>query len=214
MNTVFDTDSDASVNSVTFNFPDFASPEITFSITASPELAFSSPDADSSDDNESIVIPFSDDDNVSAPQPQPAQLQPRTIPVEKWTHLIHDSPEAASSFNAASSGTTSSPEITFSITASPEPASLDDNESIVIPFPDDDNVSAPQLQPVQSYPAQPQPRTIPVEEWTHLIHDSPEECIRCCKAGENKQYVRRSYRPRKASNWIFLYRIQRNEGNG
>ena len=106
------------------------------------------------------------------------------------------------------------PEITFSITASPEPASLDDNESIVIPFPDDDNVSAPQLQPVQSYPAQPQPRTIPVEEWTHLIHDSPEECIRCCKAEENKQYVRRIYRPRKASNWIFLYRIQRNEGNG
>ena len=131
MNTVFDTDSDASVNSVTFNFPDFATPEITFSITASPE-----------------------------------------------------------------------------------PASLDDNESIVIPFPDDDNVSAPQLQPVQSYPAQPQPRTIPVEEWTHLIHDSPEECIRCCKAGENKQYVRRSYRPRTVSNWIFLYRIQRNEGNG
>lgn len=138
MNTVFDTDSDASVNSVTFNFPDFATPEITFSITASPELAFSSPDADSSDDNESIVIPF----------------------------------------------------------------------------PDDDNVSAPQLQPVQSYPAQPQPRTIPVEKWTHLIHDSPEECIRCCKAEENKQYVRRSYRPRMVSNWIFLYRIQRNEGNG
>ena len=136
MNTVFDTDSDASVNSVTFNFPDFATPEITFSITASPEPA-------SLDDNESIVIPFSDDDNVSAPQLQPAQLQP-----------------------------------------------------------------------VQSYPAQSQPRTIPVEEWTHLIHDSPEECIRCCKAEENKQYVRRSYRPRKASNWIFLYRIQRNEGNG
>ena len=192
MNTVFDTDSDASVNSVTFNFPDFATPEITFSITASPELAFSSPDADSSDDNESIVIPFSDDDNVSAPQPQPAQLQPRTIPVEKWTLLIHDSPEAASSFNAASSGTTSSPEITFSITASPEPASLDDNESIVIPFPDDDNVSAPQLQPVQSYPAQPQPRTIPVEEWTHLIHDSPEECIRCCNTGEGKVTKQRS----------------------
>ena len=117
----------------------------------------------------------------------------------------------------------SSPEITFSSpdadSSSPDAESPDDNESIIVPFPDDDNVSAPQLQPAQlqpaqSYPAQPQPRTIPVEEWTHLIHDSPEECIRCCKAGENKQYVRRSYRPRKASNWIFLYRIQRNEGNG
>ena len=121
----------------------------------------------------------------------------------------------------------SSPEITFSSpdaesldadSSSPEPASLDDNESIIVPFPDDDNVSAPQPQPpqpqpAQLYPAQPQPRTISVEEWTHLIHDSPEECIRCCKAKENKQYVRRSYRPRKASNWIFLYRIQRNEGN-
>ena len=103
--------------------------------------------------------------------------------------------------------------------SSPDAESPDDNESIIVPFPDDDNVSAPQLQPAQlqpaqSYPAQPQPRTILVEEWTHLIHDSPEECIRCCKAEENKQYVRRSYRPRKASNWIFLYRIQRNEGNG
>ena len=77
----------------------------------------------------------------------------------------------------------SSPEITFS---SPNADSSDDNQSIVIPFPDDDNVSAPQPQPAQSYPAQPQPRTIPVEEWTHLIHDSPEECIRCCKAEENK----------------------------
>ena len=102
--------------------------------------------------------------------------------VEKWTLLIHDSPEAASSFNAASSGTTSSP----------EPASLDDNESIVIPFPDDDNVSAPQLQPVQSYPAQPQPRTIPVEKWTLLIHDSPEECMGCCNAGEGKVTKQRS----------------------
>ena len=87
MNTVFDIDSDASLNSVTFNTPDFAtpeitfsitaSPEITFSITASPELAFSSPNADSSspnaespDDNESIILPFPDDDNVSAPQLQ------------------------------------------------------------------------------------------------------------------------------------------------
>lgn len=107
----------------------------------------------------------------------------------------------------------SCPEITFSspdaASSSPEPASLDDNASIIVPFPDDDNVSAPQPQPPQ-----PQPRTILVEEWTHLIHDSPEECIRCCKAEENKQYVRRSYRPRMVSNWIFLYRIQRNEGNG
>ena len=84
----------------------------------------------------------------------------------------------------------SSPEITFSSpnadSSSPNAESPDDNQSIILPFPDDDNVSAPQLQPVQSYPAQPQPRTIPVEEWTHLIHDSPEECIRCCKAEENK----------------------------
>ena len=109
MNTVFDTDSDASLNNVTFNSPDFATPEITFSITASPE-----------------------------------------------------------------------------------PASLDDNESIVIPFPDDDNVSAPQLQPVQSYPAQPQPRTIPVEKWTLLIHDSPEECMGCRNAGEGKVTKQRS----------------------
>ena len=106
----------------------------------------------------------------------------------------------------------SSPEITFSSpnadSSSPEPASLDDNESIIVPFPDDDNVSAPQPQPAQLYPAQPQPRTIPVEKWTHLIHDSREECIRCCNAGEGKLY-----KQVQASNWIFLYRIQRNEGN-
>ena len=155
MNTSFGIESDKCMkNDVTIGFSELAfsrpsSPEITFSITASPELAFSSPDADSS---------------------------------------------------------------------SPDADSSDENESIIVPFPDDDNVSAPQLQPAQlqpaqSYPAQSQHRTIPVEKWTLLIHDSPEECIRCCKAEENKQYVRRSYRPRKASNWIFLYRIQRNEGN-
>ena len=158
MNTFFGIESDKCMkNDATIGFS-----ELAFSRPSSPEITFSSPDADSS------------------------------------------SPDAES-LDADSS--------------SPDAESPDDNESIIVPFPDDDNVSAPQLQPAQlqpaqSYPAQPQPRTILVEEWTHLIHDSPEECIRCCKAGENKQYVRRSYRPRKASNWIFLYRIQRNEGNG
>ena len=163
MNTSFGIESDKCMkNDATIGFS-----ELAFSRPSSPEITFSSPDAESLDADSS-------------------------------------SPDAES-LDAESS--------------SPEPASLDDNESIIVPFPDDDNVSAPQPQPpqpqpAQLYPAQPQPRTIPVEEWTHLIHDSPEECIRCCKAEENKQYVRRSYRPRKASNWIFLYRIQRNEGNG
>ena len=111
-----------------------------------------------------------------------------------FPEITFSSPDAASSSPDAAS-------------SSPEPASLDDDESIIVPFPDDDNVCAPQPQPPQ-----PQPRTIPVEEWTHLIHDSPEECIRCCKAEENKQYVRRIYRPRTGSNWIFLYRIQLEQG--
>ena len=116
MNTVFDIDSDASLNSVTFNTPDFATPEITFSITASPEITFS----------------------------------------------ITASPEITFSITA-------SPEITFSITASPELAfsspnadssspnaeSPDDNESIILPFPDDDNVSAPQLQHIPSRSLEP-----------------------------------------------------------
>ena len=41
MNTVFDTDSDASLNSVTFNTPDFAIPEAASSGTTSPEAASS-----------------------------------------------------------------------------------------------------------------------------------------------------------------------------
>ena len=123
-----------------------------------------------------------------------------------FPEITFSSPDAASSSPDAAS---SSPDAASS---SPEPASLDDDESIIVPFPDDDNVCAPQPQPPQPQPPQPQPRTIPVEEWTHLIHDSPEECIRCCKAEENKQYVRRIYRPRTGSNWIFLYRIQLEQG--
>ena len=161
---------------------------IGFSRPSSPEITFSRPSFPE--------ITFS--------RPSSPEI---TFSRPSFPEITFSSPDAASSSPDAASS------------SSPEPASLDDNASIIVPFPDDDNVCAPQpqppqLQPAQSYPAQPQPRTISVEEWTHLIHDSPEECIRCCKAEENKQYVRRSYRPRKASNWIFLYRIQRNEGNG
>ena len=197
MNTSFGIDSGTlNKNDMTIGFS-----EITFSRPSSPELAFSSPDADSFspepaslDDNQSIVIPF----------PEPASLDAASFSPEPAS-LDAASPEPAS-LDAAS------PEPASLDAASPEPASLDDNQSIVIPFPDDDNVSAPQPQPAQLQPAQPQPRTIPVEEWTHLIHDSPEECIRCCKAEESKLYVRRSYRPRTASNWLFLYRIQLVQG--